>query len=481
MKFLEGIQKFVELITIKIPMSIRILFGVIILAIVGIAIYNSITNQNPPTNNPPLVEEYDENNNFLYEEFVFADEIFMKVVGINAVETEDEKYMLNLSIRVEQWNTDINVNQQDIKSEYFELRLVDMYARSNMSIFMEALANATFSAMLSGAIGGDINVIEETLGFAEDYITGSIENAVSNKNKVIKGDPNQFETFEPYRNNGVSSFIELSFLLTDEFLNSTQVMVLSIDTWDRIEQNVFLILRPNLHDYNVHFDFNGGTSSEIIDINISKGQIEELPTATPYKEGYQFLYWSSVKDSPETKIRDLYFYASENELVYTVYANYQELVPLDEYININEDTILENGVYTIKITNASFSNEATTLNKNDSENHLIAPQGSKYLILNVSILKTEGKNHTLDNDNDFHLENTYINKDISKYYGFIDFASLRPINDYSWIDLEIKEPGIYEFNLVFEVSENMSLVDNILVLEIDFFIGYNAVSILLKD
>ena len=93
--------------------------------------------------------------------------------------------------------------------------------------------------MLSGAIGGDINVIEETLGFAEDYITGSIENAVSNKNKVIKGDPNQFETFEPYRNNGVSSFIELSFLLTDEFLNSTQVMVLSIDTWDRIEQNVF--------------------------------------------------------------------------------------------------------------------------------------------------------------------------------------------------------------------------------------------------
>ena len=125
-------------------MSIRILFGVIILAIVGIAIYNSITNQNPPTNNPPLVEEYDENNNFLYEEFVFADEIFMKVVGINAVETEDEKYMLNLSIRVEQWNTDINVNQQDIKSEYFELRLVDMYARSNMSIFYGSIGKCYF-------------------------------------------------------------------------------------------------------------------------------------------------------------------------------------------------------------------------------------------------------------------------------------------------------------------------------------------------
>ena len=435
-----------------------------------------------PRDGQSEVADIDENV-YLYEEVLFAGEVYIKIVGINVIETEGI-YTLNLQTRIEQFKADGNAKHLVIKPSMFKLKLVDKDAKSNMSVFVESLARATVSAIAAGAIGGDINVIEETLGLAADYIQGSIENSSSSE-KAISLTNDHFTEFYPDSNLGNSKIINLSFVLTDEFLQSSKTMVLSIDSYIKWEKNIFLVMRPNTSPYTVNFDLNGGNSDEPIEsITIEPGQIREVPNVYPTKEGYEFLYWTTEKNNKSTKIRDLYLFSSVPNNEYTVFAYYKQCIPLDEYVNIGESVDFKEGTYLILITEYQFMDQVTVLNKNKQEVILNASAGKKYLVLDLVIDKRlEGNKHELDNENDFYLENDYYEKDVSGYFGYIKrFESIKPINDYSWIGMNINEVGVYSVTLVFEVESDFDPIKNIYFLEIDFFaeLKYNSESILIK-
>ncbi|GEM_PF-1466178 len=423
-------------------------------------------------------------NVFLYEETIFADEIFIKCIGINVINNDEDQYVLNLQMQVEQWNTDINVNQQIISPNMFELRLVDMNASSPMSVFIESLATATVSVIAAGALGGEINVIKETIGFASNYINGSIENSVSSKEEAIPALQDSFQEFYPYENNGETSIIEVSFILTDNFLDSTKTMVLSIDTAYRIEKNIFLVLRPNTEPYMVIFNLNGGSSdAQLNPLSLQPGILNDLPNDVPTRDGYQFLYWTTELDDPSKKIRDLYFYTYNENESFTVYAFYQEKIPLDDFVNINESLNLIDDNYLITIKEYDYINNIQVLNEESNLVDLDAPSGKKYLALIIEIQKIiAGDNHILDNNDDFYLENDYVGTDVSEYYGYMnEFESIKPIDDYSWIGLELNEIDTYTVTLYFEVNETLNIDDNLCFLEIDFFWLSFAKSILIQE
>ena len=466
--------------TIKFPMWFRITIVGTFIVIITLAITLPLVLKN--NGNSTEQQEKDENV-YLYEEITFADEIFIKCTGLNVIEDEDKNYTLNLKLNIEQWNTDLNVNQQKIYSDMFSLRLVDKDAKTPMSVFVNCLAGATASALISGAVGGDVNVIEETLSFATDYISESIENAVSNKEKTLKAQENQFEEFYPYLNNGISKTIELSFKLNDTFLNSTNTMVLSIDTRFRVEKNIFLILRPNTKNHTIELDLNGGVSSSLPNtINVIAGDITEIPTEIPKKEGYVFLFWTTEKDKMETKVRDFYFHPNQDNITFKVFAYYQELIPLDEFININEKVYFKDNTISASVSEYSYHNQIIVKSKKQDEVIINAPIGKKYLQLNIIINKTKsGNSHTLDNNDDFFLSNSDVSKEVSNYYGYEKFKKIKPIDDFSWIGLDINAIGTYKIVLSFEMNENWLLEEKLVFLELDFFVGPNSKSILLRS
>lgn len=467
-----------ESFEIKVPLWGRIVIGIILLMIIATAIILPITLHR---NKPEEFQEIDENV-YLYEETTFSDEIFVKCVGINVVQDENEKYILNLWVSIEQWNTDSNINQQKFSPDMFQLKLIDRNAPSKMSVFVTCLAQATLSAMLSGSIEGSINVLEETLGFAADYVVGSIENAVSKKESTIKAVSGQFEEFYPYENNGVSKIEKLSFELTDTFLNSSNTMVLSINAWNRAEKNIFLVLRPNMKDYSIDLDLNGGESDSLpLRINVSAGEIIELPKTNPTKPGSVFLCWTSTKDKIETKIRDFYFYTQDDNSVVTVYAYYQPQIPLDEFINLNEEASFKEGAITLVVKEYKYENQIIVKSKEKEDITFNAGKGKKYVGLDLVVSKNKTRNdHTLDNKDDFYLVDDYIGKSFKGYYGYSKFSKIKPIDDYTWIGLELDEIGVYEFTIYFEINENWLLDNKLLCLEIDFYLGKNAQSILLQ-
>lgn len=479
MKLIEKIGEIMEAFTIKVPLAWRIIFSVILVGGIGSAIILSVLN---PGGNQLSERSENKENVYLFEEVLFADEIYIKVIGINVIENNDI-YTLNLQVRIEQWNTDININQQEIRPDMFELRLVDRNASSPMSVFVQSLANATVSAMASGALGGDINVIEETLGFAGDYVTGAIENATSEDGRTIGANDDTFESYYPYLENGVSTIIDLSFVLNEDFLNSTKTMVLSIDDGlRRVQKNIFLVLRSNTSPYNIQFDLDGGlieSLNSIVAMNV--GQIIDIPNEVPIKNGYQFLYWTSKKGDKSTKIRDLYFYTYEENKMFTVYAYYQPTIPLDQFVNIGDNVSLKDNTVLLKITNAFYSSEVLVQNPDYEEVLMQAGSGKKYLVVIIIIeKKSTGNNHTLDNENDFYLENDHAKRNVSNYYGYTKFNSIKPIDDYSWIGLEIKDIGTYQITLVFEVLESFNYEENLYFLEVDFYATSLADSILIR-
>ena len=112
--------------------------------------------------------------------------------------------------------------------------------------------------------------------------------------------------------------------------------------------------------------------------------------------------------------------------------------------------------------------------KNKQDEVIInAPIGKKYLQLNIIINKTKsGNSHTLDNNDDFFLSN---------YYGYEKFKKIKPIDDFSWIGLDINAIGTYKIVLSFEMNENWLLEEKLVFLELDFFVGPNSKSILLRS
>ena len=62
-----------------------------------------------------------------------------------------------------------------------------------------------------------------------------------------------------------------------------------------------------------------------------------------------------------------------------------------------------------------------------------------------------------------------------------EFESIKPIDDYSWIGLELNEIDTYTVTLYFEVNETLNIDDNLCFLEIDFFWLSFAKSILIQE
>ena len=168
-------------------------------------------------------------------------------------------------------------------------------------------------------------------------------------------------------------------------------------------------------------------------------------------------------------------------MIFIVYAYYQETIPLDEFTNINEFISLKDGKILVKVSSAYFSEESIIQNSNHEIMTINPHEGYKYLVLEVVIKRTStGDNHTLDNTDDFYLENDHAKQNVDRYYGYTSFNSIKPVNDYSWIGMKINDIREYDFTLLFEVPSTFNFEEQLSFLEVDFFIGKNADSILIR-
>lgn len=238
--------------------SVRILSIIGLVTIIGVLILASVLGNN---NKPKDLNVY------LNEEVCFADEVFIKVVGlsvdkseINEVEIDEDgdelsEYILNLLISIEQRNTDNYINKITMKSEMFTLKSVNLKSKSKMQVFFNSLATVTLQTSIGLLIGGAVDgsleygvmdAIETGIDFASEYTTESIENAKTLKTdfKPIKATKNQFEPFNPRDNMNEATIVKLSFPIKQEYLESKNIMVLTVDKIDKFEKRIFLIPRP---------------------------------------------------------------------------------------------------------------------------------------------------------------------------------------------------------------------------------------------
>ena len=114
-----------------------------------------------------------------------------------------------------------------------------------MSVFFESLFKASLSFLLSGAVEGSVNLIDETILFVGDYTSEAIGAAVEAKTKFKKVKAN--DTFEPFypRDIDDKTTIDLYFPIKISNLDQTDnIIVLTIDQWNHIERRIFLITRP---------------------------------------------------------------------------------------------------------------------------------------------------------------------------------------------------------------------------------------------
>ena len=208
----------------------------LLLAIIGINTYCYYTS-------PPDETNID-SNVYLNEEVCFAKEVYISVVGIN-VDKEDDTYLLNLNVNVEQRCMDNKPDKVLIEPANFVLKSVNLKAKSQMHVFFEALYETSISVLVSGAVDGTVNVIEETLSFALDYTTDAISAAFDADTKFKKVKANDtFDPFYPKDKDGVES-LNLSFPIKEANLQQTNnVIVLTIDQRNHVERRIFLILRP---------------------------------------------------------------------------------------------------------------------------------------------------------------------------------------------------------------------------------------------
>lgn len=422
-------------------------------------------------------------NVFLYEEVAFAEEIYLKCVGINA-NFVDNAYELNLVVRIQQWNTDNHVNKHLITSNTFSLKQVDMSVPTNMEVFLNCLFEATLEAGIEAIPGGfePIDILLATAGFAANYITTSIEKAVARRGKTIKAEEGHFEPFLPYKQNGKSRDINLKFVIPEEYYKSRYTLVLSIDSATHIEKNIFLILRPYTKQYYINIDLLGGTGDFVNEpILCQTAEIPHLPDFVPVKDDYKFICWTSEKDKIATKIRDLYFYSYEEGETFNIYAYYQKVIDLESVVNIGENIYFKEGTHEISVISSEYLDSYLVKTK-EGVNDLRFPfKDKKLLLLNLKINKTKkGKNHTLDNNNDFYLKKDYVGMKLENYFGYArGFDTLKPIDDYNWIGLDIEDVREYFVTLLFEIDTFVDLTLEMLVLEVDFFVN-GVASILLK-
>lgn len=203
----------------------------------------------------------EDTNVYLGEEVVFGQDYPIKIVGMSVEKIEEQKdiqdedgdilspYILNLKINIKQVSNK-KCGDVKFKSEMFTLKNVNIKSKSKMAIFFETLFKTTFEMSLSMAVDGEINIIDTTIGFAQDYLTEVSENIITEtKFKPIKASKKQFEEFT-FSKIGEEKEVSISFPIKHEYLESENTIVLTIDTLDCLERRIFLIQRPNTSTEN---------------------------------------------------------------------------------------------------------------------------------------------------------------------------------------------------------------------------------------
>lgn len=244
-----------EWFSVKFSRPTRIIMAVFLVVVVLAIILTSTLRK--CSSNQEQIEA--DTNVYLNEEVCYAGNIYLSVVGLNVIKNSDEvnydedgdklsEYTLNLKLSVEyRSEKEVSKNEKSamIRSDYFSLKETNIENKGAMGLFFENLAKATLSAMLDVAVGGDINVLESTASFALDYASSVVDEVSTKKSKLkpIKASKNQFEPFRPSENEG-KTFIDLSFQLKENYLESNRTIVLAVDTWNHWEKHIFLITRP---------------------------------------------------------------------------------------------------------------------------------------------------------------------------------------------------------------------------------------------
>lgn len=228
----------------------RIMVGAFVIVLVIGIVLSSILIPQAEEKAPP-----EDTNVYLNEEVCFAKDIYIKVIGlsvdtieIDGKETDLGKdkllqYCLNLTLSIEQ-RADKTPKSTTIKPQMFTLKNINVKSRNKMAIFFEQLAKQTISAALSVAIEGGVNILDDTVSFAADYTTEVVKEVQSEKKlKPIKTSKNQFEAFKPKDEKGPKT-VKLSFMIGQDYLDSDNTIVLSIDSWNHVERRIYLITRP---------------------------------------------------------------------------------------------------------------------------------------------------------------------------------------------------------------------------------------------
>lgn len=126
----------------------------------------------------------------------------------------------------------------------FTLKNINVKSRNKMAIFFEQLAKQTISAALSVAIEGGVNILDDTVSFAADYTTEVVKEVQSEKKlKPIKTSKNQFEAFKPKDEKGPKT-VKLSFMIGQDYLDSDNTIVLSIDSWNHVRKSYSGLFLP---------------------------------------------------------------------------------------------------------------------------------------------------------------------------------------------------------------------------------------------
>lgn len=156
---------------------------------------------------------------------------------------------------------------------------------------------------------------------------------------------------------------------------------------------------------------------------------------------------------------------------------------------ICEDVLIHDSNYTVNIPRAYSTNTITILDKNNKIKEL----KGLFICVEISIFQDEDsklESHTFDY-NDFKLKNhtgVYMplneimgaigwdgidihidEKDGNHIMSSVDFDTIKSVKDYNYIKKTIEPGTSFNFTIYFEMEQNFTVEENLMVFEIDFY------------
>ena len=160
---------------------------------------------------------------------------------------------------------------------------------------------------------------------------------------------------------------------------------------------------------------------------------------------------------------------------------------------LNENVMIHDGNFCVKVTTAYTSNQIEILTKDND----VEVKTGTFICVELLISQdgnSELSTHTLD-ANDFKLKDhtgVYVplndimsmldldaidvhfdSKDGGHVISSAEFSTKNAVKDYNYIDKEIEKEISYNFVIYFDLGNNLRVEEELMVLEIDFFVGSN--------